>query len=108
MSAWPKNHCQMRSKIFKGSPKKNAAWRSFSNMKFGNRPGVVSKYQTTKMTTSRASCQRRRNFMAAGRSCGELLPVAGEHLFAQHVPDCLVQLDEARRRANLGDVARAR
>ena len=34
--------------------------------------------------------------------------VALQHLVAQHGPDRLVQLDEARRRAHLGDVARAR
>src|SRR5450755_4449675 len=134
MSALPMNHCQMRPKIFTGSPKKNAAWRSFSNMKVGSRPGVVSRCQTTKTAASSATCQRRRYFMEPPRlrlaprrcpprgrwptwggpaparsllrSCRELLAISGKHLFAQHRPDRLVQLDEARRRADLGDVAR--
>src|SRR5580765_4785294 len=110
MSAWPMNHCQIRSKIFSGSPKKNAAWRSFSNTKVGKRPGVVSRCQTTKTTTSSPTCQRRRYLMPRrpGSSCRKLLPGAGKHLLAQHVPDRLVQLHEARRRSHLGDVARPR
>src|SRR5579864_917584 len=107
MSAWTKNQSQMRPKTFSGSPKKKAAWRSLSNMKLGSRPGAVSTYQTTRITTSSPSCQARRNFMRL-RSCRQLLPIAGQHLFAQHRPDRLVQLDEARRRAHLGDVARPR
>src|SRR4249919_3097647 len=105
MSALTTNQVQMRPKILTGSPKKNAAWRSFSNMKFGSRPGVVSRCQATNTATSRPACQTRKYFMA---SCGELLAIAGEHFLAQHRPDRLVQLDEARRRAHLGDVARPR
>src|SRR6478672_4780264 len=110
MSAWPMNHCQIRSKIFSGSPKKKAAWRSFSNTKVGRRPGVVSRCQTMNTTASRPTCQTRRYFMTrrVWSSRRELLPVAGEHLLAQHVPDRLVQLDEARRRSHLGHVARPR
>src|SRR6187455_2812698 len=110
MSALPTNHCQMRPKIFSGSPKKNAAWRSLSNMKVGSRPGVVSRCQTTKTATRSPACQTRRYLIAQPgcSSCRQLLPVSGEHLFAQDAPDRLVQLDEARRRPHLGDVARAR
>src|SRR6478672_3837843 len=110
MSALTTNQVQMRPKILTGSPKKNAAWRSFSNIKFGSRPGVVSRCQTTNTATSRPACQRRRYFIASVSvaSCRELLAIAGEHFLAQHRPDRLVQLDEARRRAHLGDVARSR
>ena len=58
------NQAQMRAKILSGSPKKNAAWRSFSNMKFGSRPGFVSAYQATNTASSRPSCQTLRYFMA--------------------------------------------
>src|SRR4029079_8720288 len=105
MSALTTNQVQIRPKIRTGSPKKNAAWRSFSNMKLGSRPGVVSRCQTTNTATSSPACQRRRYFMP---SCRELLAIAGEHFLAQHRPDRLVQLDEARRRAHLGNVARPR
>src|SRR6476659_271235 len=105
MSALTTNQVQMRPKILTGSPKKNAAWRSLSNMKLGSRPGVVSRCQTTNTATSKPACHRRRYFIA---SCRKLLPIAGEHLLAQDRPDRLVQLDEARRRAHLGDVARPR
>src|SRR6516165_2423944 len=112
MSCWATNHAQMRPKILIGSPKKNAACWSFSKKKFGNSPGVVSKYQTTKTTTRSANCQTRslsiERSLTARPSCRELLAVPGKHFFAQHRPDRLVQLDEARRRAHLGDVARPR
>ena len=39
MSALTTNQVQIRPKTLTGSPKKNAAWRSFSNMKVGSRPG---------------------------------------------------------------------
>src|SRR5664279_1879270 len=104
--SWPvTNQAQTRAKILSGSPKKNAAWRSFSNTKFGRRPGVVSRCQTTKTARSRPACQKRRCFIASRR---ELLAVARQHFFAQHRPDRLVQLDEARRRADFGHVARPR
>src|SRR5438309_10220415 len=109
--SWPvTNQAQMRAKMRSGSPKKNAAWRSFSNMKFGSSPGVVSRCQTTKTVTSRPACQARRCFTsrAPRASCRELLAIAGQDFLAQHRPDRPVQLDEAGRRAHLGDVARAR
>src|SRR5450631_1957365 len=107
MSCPVTNQAQMRAKILSGSPKKNAAWRSFSNMKLGSRPGVVSRCQTTKTTTSTPSCQTRRYFInVRGHSCRELLAIALQHLVAQHRPDRLMQFDEARRRPHFGDVAR--
>jgi hypothetical protein len=45
MSASATNQTQMRCATLTGSPKKKAAWRSLSNMKFGTRPGVVIRYQ---------------------------------------------------------------
>ena len=109
MSALTTNQAQMRPKIFSGSPKKNAAWRSFSNMKLGSRPGVVSRCQTTKTATSSAGLPDPQVSHSAATS---LMPRAAggspQHLFAQHRPDRPVQLDEARRRAHLGDVARPR
>jgi hypothetical protein len=45
MSASATNQVQMRCATLSGSPKKKAAWRSLSNMKFGTRPGVVIRYQ---------------------------------------------------------------
>src|SRR6187399_1718193 len=112
MSAPVTNQAHTRPKIFSGSPKKKAAWRSFSNRNGGSRPGAVSTCHSTKIATSRPSCQARRlpgrglmNFhMASG---GQLLLIALDDLVAQHRPDRLVQLDEARRGAHLGDVARA-
>ena len=103
MSALTTNQVQIRPKILTGSPKKNAAWRSFSNMKFGSRPGVVSRCQTTNTADQQARLPEAKVFHAR-----ELLAIAGEHFLAQHRPDRLVQLDEARRRAHLGDVARPR
>ena len=64
MSALATNQVQMRPKILTGSPKKNAAWRSFSNMKLGSRPGVVSRCHETNTPTRSNSCQRRRCFIA--------------------------------------------
>src|SRR5258706_12237612 len=112
MSALATNQFQMRPKILSGSPKKNAAWRSSANRNGGTRPGVVSRCQAMNTSTSRASCQARRlrwlGLMALHiASRRQLLPVALQHLFPQHVPDGLVQLDEARGDAHLGDVARA-
>src|SRR5687768_15336623 len=109
MSALTTNQFQMRPKIFSGSPKKNAACWSFSNTNGGINPGFVSTCQRMKIVSSRLSCQNRRYFMDdAGSSCRELLPVALEHLVAQHRPDGAMQLDEARRDPHLGHVARAR
>src|ERR1700712_2960801 len=115
MSWLTTNQSQTRPKIFSGSPKKNAAWLSSVNRKCGSRPGTVSRCQAPKTITSTASCHARRlrrlglmkrHIVVRPPSCRELLPVAGENLFAQHVPDRLVQLDEARDGAHLGDVAR--
>ena len=60
MSAWVTNQAQMREKIFSGSPKKNAACLSFSNMNGGIRPGWVNTCHSKKMATSRPTCQTRR------------------------------------------------
>ena len=59
MSASVTNQSQMRASTFSGSPKKNAAWRSLSNMKFGSRPGVVITCQNANTAASRPACQRR-------------------------------------------------
>src|SRR3954464_13084083 len=114
MSPSMKNQWRMRSKIFSGWPKKNAAWLSSLKRKCGTSPGTVSTCQATKIPASTTSCQKRsqRRFTPGRRAMGsdrlgELLLVAGQHLFAQHVPDRLVQLHETRRGANLGHVARA-
>src|SRR3954462_6894540 len=108
MSALVTNQAQMRAKIFSGSPKKKAAWLSPANRKCGNRPGVVSRCHSTKRPTSRDSCQpRNASLLMRAPSCGQLLLIALEHLVAQHLPDGLVQFDEARRGAHLGHVARA-
>ena len=60
MSASVTNQAQMRATILSGSPKKKAAWRSLSNMKFGSRPGVVITCQKTKIATSSPACQGHR------------------------------------------------
>src|SRR5215217_7939321 len=113
MSALVKNQAPMRPKIFSGSPKKNAAWLSFSNTNGAISPGFVSTCHSTNSTTSRPTCQIRRlvelgfsAFHMAAPSGSELLPIALQDFLAQHRPDRLVQFDEARRRAHLGDVAR--
>ena len=59
MSALATNQAQMRPKIFSGSPKKNAAWRSFSNTNGGIRPGFVSTCQSTNTATSSADLPER-------------------------------------------------
>src|SRR5512137_740647 len=107
------NQSQMRTKILIGSPKKNAACRSFSNMSGGITPGVVMAHQKTKITTSTSACQNRRvpvrgrmNFHMSGRQL--LLRVALQDFLAHHVPDRLVQFDEARGYADLGHVTRPR
>src|SRR3954469_13518437 len=106
MSPWMKNQSAMRPNIFSGSPKKKAAWLSALNRKCGTRPGTVSTCHAPKIAASTTSCHARRLARAGLKSrnmealtfgsCRELLPVAGEHFLAQHVPDRLVQLDEAR------------
>ena len=48
---------------FSGSPKKNDAWRSLSNMTFGSRPGVVIGYQKASSATSSPPCHQRRSFI---------------------------------------------
>src|SRR6201991_3240481 len=108
MAPLVKNHATMREKILTGSPKKNAACWSFSNMIGGISPGSVLTCQSTKIAISRPACQRRRCFMNVLWSSSELLLIALEHLFAQHAPDRLVQFDESRRHAHLGHVTRAR
>src|SRR5476649_596869 len=101
MSASTKNQWRIRSKIFSGSPKKNAAWLSSENRKCGTRPGTVRTCQSPKMSTSTTSCQTRsqRRLIPGWRAMDsvrlrELLLVAGQDLVAQLVPDRLVQLDE--------------
>src|SRR5512147_3291922 len=99
MSALVTNQAQMRPKITTGSPKKNAAWRSFSNTNGGTRPGVVSTCQAANTSTSTTSCQARRLparglsscHMVVAPSGRELLAVALEDLLAQHAPDRVVQ-----------------
>src|SRR4030095_12475705 len=56
------NQLQTRAKILIGSPKKNAACRSFSNMTGGISPGVVIAYQNTNTATSTNACHSRRVF----------------------------------------------
>src|SRR5690606_34236716 len=101
-------------KIFSGSPKKNAAWRSLSNMKVGTRPGLVMTCQNANSSASRLSCHTHRlparGLMKFHMSSGDLLQlllVALEDLVAQHGPDGGVQFKEARCGLDLGDVARA-
>src|SRR5471032_3405533 len=111
MSASMKNQWRIRSKIFSGSPKKNAAWLSSENRKCGTSPGTVRRCHSPKMSTSTTSCQTRSQRRLIWRAMAstrlrKLLLVAGQHLVAQLVPDRLVQFDEARRGAHLGDVAR--
>jgi len=65
MSALVTNQLQMRAITLSGSPKKNAACRSFSNMKSGSRPGVVIAYQKANTATSSSVCHRRRYFIYA-------------------------------------------
>src|SRR6186713_660894 len=124
MSALVTNQAPMRPKIFSGSPKKNAAWLSFSNTNGGISPGFVSTCHSTNKTTSRPTCQTRRlrsfgfsDFHMGSRPVGavkehagvvvsglgsELLPIALQDFLAQHRPDRLVQFDEARGRADFG------
>jgi hypothetical protein len=47
MSASTTNQVQMRPATLTGSPKKNAAWRSLSNITLGSSPGAVATYQKT-------------------------------------------------------------
>src|SRR5512134_2169633 len=119
MSRSMMNQSQMRTKIRTGSPKKNAACRSFSNMNGGISPGFVIACQKRNTATRTSSCQSRRVrgagfrwfHMRAGTGVSGrqlLLRVPLQDLFAQHVPDRLVQVDEAGRDAHLGDVARPR
>ena len=110
MSASSTNQAHTRANTFSGSPKKNAAWRSLSNMKGGNKPGAVSKCQSAKSDSSKASCHRRRYFrwavfMASGRL--QLLRIAFQHFVAQHGPNGTVQFNKAGRCFDLGHVTRA-
>src|SRR5262252_6598053 len=111
MSRVVKNQAQMRASTRDGSPKKNAACRSFSNRKGGMRPGFVSTCQTTKTSASTSACHRIRFFelglIARHMSVrSRLLRVALEHFVAQNVPDRAMQLDELRQHAHFCHVAR--
>src|SRR4030095_12389939 len=56
------NQLQTRAKILIGSPKNNAACRSFSNMTGGISPGVVIAYQNTNTATNTIACHSRSVF----------------------------------------------
>ena len=104
------NQFQMRARILTGSPKKNAACRSFSNMNGGISPGLVITYQNDEHRDQHQHLPEPQRFLAGServphrhrgrrrRSGGQLLlRIALQHLIAQHVPDRLVQVDEARQ-----------
>src|SRR6202008_3680001 len=96
------NHSQIRWKTFTGSPKKNAALFGSSKYSGGRSVGLVAIYQKRSSAAASSACQSRSALV-------ELLPgIALQHLLLHRMPDQRVQLDEARRQADLGDVARAR
>src|SRR5262252_9416956 len=110
MSRVVKNQAQMRASTRDGSPKKNAACRSFSNRNGGMRPGLVSTCQMTKTSASTSACQRIRFFELGLIACHmsirlRLLRVSLEHFVAQDIPDRPVQLDELRQYAYFGNIA---
>src|SRR5262245_55176459 len=113
MSRVVKNQSQMRASTRSGSPKKKAAWRSFSNRNGGINPGLVSTYQAPNTSTSTNSCQSNR-FFELGRSRRHIsvrlrpLRVTLEHFVAQNLPDRAMQLDELRQHTDFCDVPRPR
>src|SRR5829696_2796157 len=95
------NHTQMRSSTSSGSPKKNAALCGLSKYIGGSSVGLVATYQNSSSAANSATCQKRKALM--------FLPgIALEHFGLHRAPDQRVQLDEARREADLGHIARPR
>src|SRR5215213_2753858 len=95
------NHTQMRSSTSSGSPKKNAALCGLSKYIGGSSVGLVATYQSSMSAPKSPSCHRRKALM--------LLPgIALEHFGLHRAPDQRVQLDEARRKTDLRDIARPR
>src|SRR5688572_31049603 len=95
------NQSTMRPATLSGSPKKKAALFGSSKYSGGSSVGLVRTYQATSSAANSANCQMR----------SALLPLTGialQHFFLHRTPDQAVQLDEARRQADLGHVARPR
>src|SRR5689334_23338818 len=87
-----------------GRPKKNAIRFAYAS---STTPGVVRPYQTTNATARIATCHSASRPRPT-RASPLALRIALQHFGFQHVPDGFVQLDEARRQANLRDIARPR
>src|SRR5436190_5100412 len=96
------NQSQVRSKTLNGSPKKNAALFGSSKYSGGKSVGLVATYQKARKAMNSPNCQRRSALLEL------LLGIALEHFILHGAPDQGMQLDEARREADLGDVARPR
>src|SRR5688572_22667406 len=96
------NQFQMRPSTLSGSPKKNAARFGSSKYSGGRSVGLVPTCQTANRQASNSACQTRRALVSL------LLRIAFQHLLLHRMPDLSVQLDEARRQADLRDIARAR
>src|SRR5258708_14668779 len=67
----------------------------------GSSVGLVETCQNASKPTRSRSCQTRSILV-------ELLGIALQHFFLHRMPDERMQLDEARREADLGDVPRSR
>src|SRR6266545_4818804 len=91
----------MRSRTLSGSPKKNAALCGLSKYIGGSNVGLVATCQKAIKTRNSATCQRRNALLL-------LLGIAFQHFVLHCAPDQGMELDEARREADLGDVAWAR
>src|SRR5471032_2604954 len=95
------NQSTMAQRILIGSPKKNAAWLSRSKKNGGTIPGVVKACHNSTSPAKTANCRLR------NRISGDLLLLIGlQHFFLHGAPDLLVKVEEGRRHADLGHVAR--
>src|SRR2546423_707017 len=96
------NQSQVRSNTFNGSPKKNAALFGSSKYSGGSSVGLVATCKKSTKPTKISACHSRSHLLEL------LLGIALEHLVLHRLPDQGMQLDEARRHADLGDIARPR
>src|SRR6267143_3051080 len=96
------NQSHVRSSTLNGSPKKKAALCGLSKYIGGRSVGLVATCQKSTNPTKISTCQTRSQLLEL------LLGIAFEDLFLHRVPDLRVQLDEAWRQPDLGDIARPR
>src|SRR5215467_2112409 len=94
------NQPAIRPSTLSGSPNRKAARFGSLNQNGGTMPGTASTCQSRNSPSSSSNCQTRSALVLL------LLRIAFQHLGFHRAPNLPVQIDEARRESNLGDVAR--